>query len=177
MDVFVKIEKVKSLNDVIKLRKLFDTVEMSFRNLTELGVETATYGILIINILFDYLPEGLKIIISREYKESEWTLDNIMKVFKNELNARERCQLLGKTSSNGQGNRTQPQSTFNGNTQHSKVCVYCKANHPSSKCNKVTDIHARTNILRISARCLLCLQQGHKQSKCESNYKCNKCER
>ena len=101
MDVFVKIEKVKSLNDVIKLRKLFDTVEMSFRNLTELGVETATYGILIINILFDYLPEGLKIIISREYKESEWTLDNIMKVFKNELNARGRCQLLGKTSSDG----------------------------------------------------------------------------
>ena len=63
MDVFVKIEKVKSLNDVARLRKLYDSVEMSLRNLTELGVETGTYGTLLINILFDRLPDGLKIII------------------------------------------------------------------------------------------------------------------
>ena len=178
MDVFVKIEKVKSLHETTKLRKLFDSVENSLLNLKELGVETETYGTLLINILFDRLPEGLKIIITRECSDSHWKLDNIMRVFKNELNARERCSQLGSNPTPNPSHRP-PASTFTGNTSasNSPKCVFCRLSHASSKCNKVTDVHARTNILRKAARCFLCLQQGHRQSECQSRYKCNQCNK
>ena len=59
MDSLLKIRKVKSSDDVINLRKLYNDTENCERNLKSLKVETSTYGCLIIPILKDRLPEEL----------------------------------------------------------------------------------------------------------------------
>ena len=44
MEQFVNLETVTKTNNVIRLRKLFNKVENSIRNLRSLGVDSDNYG-------------------------------------------------------------------------------------------------------------------------------------
>ena len=46
-----------SLNDVINMQKMYDTLELNISNLKELQVDVSTYGSLLIAIVFDCIPE------------------------------------------------------------------------------------------------------------------------
>ena len=48
------------------------------------------YGALLIPIFMEKLPEELKLIVSRKYKDN-WELDAVMEAVKSEVQARERC--------------------------------------------------------------------------------------
>ena len=100
MDVLVKIPKVENIADVKKLRVVYDSLETSIRNLSDLGVERETYGSLLINIIFERIPSELRVIISRTFKDDKWSLDGLMKCFKDELYARERCGAVSNGSQN-----------------------------------------------------------------------------
>ena len=56
MKVLAQLPKVASLRDLVGLRNVYDKIQVSVRNLTDLGVATDTYGSLLINILFDRMP-------------------------------------------------------------------------------------------------------------------------
>ena len=45
------------------------------------------------------LPTNLRLIISRCIDKQEWDLDVILRAFDSEIEARERCELIGKNSS------------------------------------------------------------------------------
>ena len=49
--------------------------------------------------------------------------------------------------------------------------------HPSSRCDKVTNSQSRVSILRKYAKCFICLQSGHLSRNCTSNYSCRKCNK
>ena len=72
------------------------------------------------------------------------------------------------------GDREQPREQPR-QQQKGVTCIYCKRDHPSSKCTVVTDVQARKNILRNKARCFTCLKSGHKARNCKSKIKCYKC--
>ena len=57
MNVLLKLKCVKSMDNIEQLRKLYNDVENSVRNLKSLEVETATYGSLLIAILNERIPE------------------------------------------------------------------------------------------------------------------------
>ena len=99
----------------------------------------------------------------------------MLKYFKEELQAKERCfaVVVNQSSSSRKATEMSTTSSFQVNTKNS--CVYCKLPHPPSKCTKVTSVSARRNILRKSARCYICLQVGHLSRSCGSDYKCNRC--
>ena len=78
MENLLKLLKVKSIDDMVKLRMVYDKLETSVRNLNDLGVEKATYGSMLINILFDRIPTELKIIISRKFKHENWNLNELI---------------------------------------------------------------------------------------------------
>ena len=84
------LKAVHSLNDVNGMRKMYDTLELNINNLKELEVDVSTYGSLLIAIVFDCIPEELRIKISLKFGEEDWNLDDTMEVFKGELEARER---------------------------------------------------------------------------------------
>ena len=57
-----------------------------------------------------------------------------------------------------------------------KVCVYCGGNHISTRCNTITHIETRRNILKKAGRCILCLSKGHLKKYCKVKYNCVKCD-
>ena len=56
MEQFVKLDKIEKSNDVSKLRTFFNKIEITIRNLKSLGIETSSYGSLLIPVLTGKLP-------------------------------------------------------------------------------------------------------------------------
>ena len=181
----LKLPYVQSMNQVKELRAIYDILEATVRNLHSLSIEPATYGCFLVPILTQKLPEELKMIMSRNFKDAIWDLTGMMKVFKEELQAKERC---GASNTGRKSKRDEfsedlfsTANLFSGGQQTPaaprKGCVYCqKQNHPSSQCRTVTSIKARKNILRKARRCFCCLEVNHVVTKCTSDYRCNKCD-
>ena len=67
MDTVVKFYKVKSMEDLEALRKLYNDIENCIRNLKSLKIESSTYGYLLIPLLKEKIPNELKMIISRKF--------------------------------------------------------------------------------------------------------------
>ena len=60
MKRFVQLPAIRNNNDVFALRKLFDEVESSIRNLKSLEVDTVGYGDLLVPLLIEKLPFNLR---------------------------------------------------------------------------------------------------------------------
>ena len=63
---------------------------------------------------------------------------------------------------------------------HNVSCAYCKENHYSASCGKVTPTSERRDILRKEGRCFhcfVCLMKGHRASECQGTKRCRKCGR
>ena len=54
--------------------------------------------------------------------------------------------------------------------QQKLCCLYCQGEHFPRKCDKVTDVNARKEILKNSSCCYSCLKIGHASKKCTKNY-------
>ena len=157
MDVLVKLPKVKSMSEVSKLRDIYDRLETSVRNLRELGVQTDTYGSLLISIIFDRIPEELRVIISRQFKGANWDLDNLIIIFKEELFAWERCKALSNPDKSPENPLFEEKPfTMFVNSNQATCCAYCgKDDHFSTRCSKITDVNLRKNHLRKTGRCFI----------------------
>ena len=90
MKKFVSFYNVKSVHDVKSLRKLFDTVDSSIRNLKTLKVEVNSYGSLLVPLLNAKLPKELCLNIARNFEDDVWPLEDMIKVLKNEIQTKER---------------------------------------------------------------------------------------
>ena len=67
MESLLKIDKIRSVNNIKGLRMLYTHVENCIRNLKALKLDTAGYGSLLIPILKDRLPDEINMIISRQF--------------------------------------------------------------------------------------------------------------
>jgi len=180
MDKLIKIKRVKGIDNLESLRKMYNDVETCLRNLSSLNVEQVTYGCLLISILKDKLPEELLVTISRGFGGDQWTLDRFMKFFDSELKAKENCLSFsssGKGESKEQKGLTTCESFHVGGTgdRFKSKCVYCLKNHSSSRCNTITDVAARKAILERLRKCFICLGGGHIAGRCKSSFICKKC--
>lgn len=66
---------------------------------------------------------------------------------------------------------------FNNSNARVTVCVFCKGSHLASRCNVVTDINVRFDIVKKEQLCFVCLKAGHNSRVCRLNYSCIKCQR
>ena len=138
---------MEDINDVISLRKYFDTLKTSVRNLSDLGKETETYRSLLISIIFDRIPSALQIIISRHFKNRDWDLTEVINIFNEELQARERCEAISHKDGTFENNSfssspltAQAFMSRNQSEMSDNNCVYCNQGHASTKCHIVTDV-------------------------------------
>ena len=105
----------------------------------------------------------------------------IMRVLKNEMEARERAVLHDEPQLSA-GSQAFPNfqmrtTTFALFTKHSgPTCTYCKQSHPSNSCKMVTNPAARKDILIKQGRCFVCLRKDHLSKNCPSKHKCFKCK-
>ena len=94
------LKAVDSLEDVVGMQNMYDTLDLNINNLKELEVDVTTYSSLLIAIVFDCIPEDLRIKISLQFGVREWNLEETMKVFKEELEACERSLAISSSDNN-----------------------------------------------------------------------------
>ena len=99
MDNLLKVPVFSSVYDVKEIRQLYDKTEIHIRGLQAFGVEAQQYGTLLVSVLLSKVPQELRLIISREFHTGNWSLDELLKVFKTEVEARERCNSMATTPS------------------------------------------------------------------------------
>ena len=138
----MKLPRVTTMNNVKDLRMIYDKVEHSVRNLRTLGNEPLSYGSLLTPLLTEKLPDDLKLIISRKFKNEVSNLVDLLKYFKEELHAKENCLTFspGNLANQGtvhKGSETREKrlpvtasALFLQSNSH-PVCVYCNQGHPS----------------------------------------------
>ena len=68
MDVLVKLPKVDNMNDIDKLCKIYNSLEMSVKNLADLGVEVSYCGILLIIVILDRIRLNGNILFQESLK-------------------------------------------------------------------------------------------------------------
>ena len=189
MEILLNLDSVTSHHNMRSLRKLHDTVESNVRSLKSLGVPRESYGGLLSSILMIKLPQEFRLVITREVGDDDWQLDQLLTIFKRELEARERA---GGTTVNGNqpppsppplpklnrnNNGKYPGTTYtllNGNA-NGPTCTYCRGNHPSKDCKTVTDVQTRKDLLKKYGRCFVCLRKDHISRNCPSKSKCHNC--
>ena len=147
-----------------------------------LNVVPETYGSFLVPLLTQKLPSDLKMIMSRKFKNDIWDLKEMLVIFKEELEAKERCTFANTLHTDSDGD---PYSTANLHNQNRNrkqyrqmECVYCRSSeHFSSQCLNVTDVKSRVAALRKAARCFVCLKKSHISKSCTASYQCKNCGR
>ena len=167
MERFVQLDVITKSNDI-----LYNQVETGICNLKTLHVNPDSYGSLLIPVLNSKLPSDLRTIFAQKFKEGIWDLSELIKLFRNELEAKERS--FSVNSKDKQKFSSTSSALFNKTDQN--MCVYCQNNHPSSKCRKVSNSKAQKDFLFKNMCCFICFATTHLSSNCTSNYPCRKCE-
>ena len=178
MEALCNIPNVGSIDNVKMLRQLYDKVETHVRSLTSLGVNSGSYGNLMISILMNKLPQAMRVIVTKALG-STWALDKMLNTVKSELEARERANMLSSKPASKPPCSPHPRGYSSAaallNNGTPPTCTYCKNTHPSAHCNVVTNPNARKQILQREGRCYICLRKNHVSRGCTSSLKCYHC--
>ena len=182
MDVLISLEAVTSAKDITSLRKLFDKIEIHARNLNIFDVNAEHYGPILISIIMNKLPDEIRLDISRNMPTGKWKLIDLLAVFSAELSSREKCVSMSSKERTGVQDSSEKQSEFSATALHvgrkneyKVTCSYCKSNHPSYKCQVVTDVSARKSILQRNKKCFNCLRPSHIARDCAAATRCYTC--
>ena len=188
--------RISSIEHIRKLRTLYDKAEATVRSLRGIGIYTHSYGTVLSPIIMSKIPQDLRIILGRKLPDS-WELDELLGVFGEELNLREKCAfapISGPSTTNTQEQKFRNFKTPATQGYHSTTstlvsnvyptqdrernvpnCLFCSKKHFSASCATVTDPTTRKNILREKKRCFVCLRSGHLSRNCHSAGKCFHC--
>ena len=166
-------------------------METRCRGLKALGIESSSYGTVLVNILLQRLPEEIKLIIRRKMNEvsggDTWNMDTLLDTLKKtEVEAREKCMTKShKQYSQGVINKKPYCNTsipatasalFASNKNRFQTCTFYRGQCRTAQCHVVTDIRERRNILWRQGRCYLSLRKaGHLAKDCDVSIKCFNC--
>ena len=182
IDQLLNLPTVNSSVDTVRLRNLYDQIKKNVRCLKTLDVSSVHYGPILLQIVMKKIPDDIQLIVSRSMASSSstsedtpgrsgdtWEIDELIKAFKREIESREMCNFIG---SNPSAPNYTSSSLFAGAQNHppqhtpspktpAQQCLYCDKKHATWKCNTVTDITSRKEILKKKGRCFVCLEAGH----------------
>ena len=146
-----------------------------------MGVEAQHYGSLLVSVLLSKVPQELRLIISRDFDTGNWSLNELLKVFKTEVEARERCNsipMTPSTTSERKHPHKPPPPTFNTllTSEGQRItCTFCRQDHKSVDCVVFTNVGERKDILKKQGRCFICLKRSHIARNCDSKRSCSNC--
>ena len=120
MDTLLNLEPARSMGNIKAVRKVVDSVETNVRGLKALGIDSKQYGTLLVSILMDKLPEEIRLIISRKYKDN-FDLTELVEAAKLEIEARERCRIVYSDSSKEKQTEGYRKSKFQRSTGSASV--------------------------------------------------------
>ena len=90
MEELLNLPAVCDIHKVSKIRQLYDSIETHIRSLRNLGIDSSSYGSLLVPLILSKIPEEIRLIVARNIEKNEWNIDKLLCTFKLELEARER---------------------------------------------------------------------------------------
>ena len=105
------------------MRKLYNQVESSVRNLKSLQVDTSGYGALLVPLLIEKHPFNLRQSIAKKFENDIWELQEMLKILKGDLEAKERSISVGSTYNETSPNRYSSSALYSGFKSFSKKCI------------------------------------------------------
>eukprot|EP00794_Sanderia_malayensis_P015555 gene15555-biopygen13266 len=144
-----------------RLRSFHDHIETHFRGLEALGVDKITYSSIIVPVLIEKLPEGIRLGMLRDVGKShlDWNLEEMLGSLSKELEIRE-CHVPLLRNPNGQGRpedtrrsrqESNPRRTTMGTAnalfagkEEKKRCAYCSQEHVHEDCPIVATVDDRS---------------------------------
>ena len=168
-----------------RLRELHDQIETHYRGLEALHVDQITYSTIVVPMLMEKIPDGVKFNMIRgtEKKQINWGIEDLLEALAKELEVRESHGSLLQTV--GQEKATRPRREevpptassllVDGRHNGRRKCVYCWEEHAPENCSNVRDVSERKGILSKYARCFVCLKSNHRAFECRSRLPCKRC--
>lgn len=139
-----------------QLRAIYYKIEVNVRGLQSLGNKPDYNSCLFVPVIMRKVPEDIRLIILRQFSSEKWTFEVLLKCFKQELEAGEKCVMVSKTSSRKEeglkdsGNGPSNGGTFRAlNTNSGSSggnglkCTFYRNSYLSVKCDKVKDVVSR----------------------------------
>ena len=131
----------------IQIRLVYDKISVNVKGLEALGVGQEQYESLLIPVIMAKLPSNIRLQIARITKRDVWHMDELLRVVKEEVEARDLSDSMKICESRGPDNPPRrlilPTASAllirDSNTNRKPQCVYCKAEHYSaSECSPCT---------------------------------------
>ena len=154
---------------------LYDAVENHVWSLNSLKISYQHFGLLLIPIVLERLPNTIKLEISRKLGEENWNIEQFLLVIHEEISARENFEYLKQNDFD----KKELNNQFTTSSLHAQTkvrkCVFCKnEDHYSDQCKIVTDVNSRKEISSKGKCCFNCLKPGHIKD-CKAKVKCYRC--
>ena len=171
---FVSLPKIKSANDICGLKKLFNKVANSVRNLKNLSVEPDTYGSLLVPLINEKLPNDLKLSIAHQFDSDVWSLSKMFVYLKKEIEVKERATYTCASYSQIRDQNYEGKHSLSALTTHAEKEKF--KNDYASFVICLTTLHEdvlkfqiqkeKRNVLKRSRRCFDCFETGYLAAKC-----------
>ena len=159
MEILLNLSAVSRQHDLRGLRQLYNEVEANVWSLKALGMEQDSYGTMLTSVLLTKLPPEIRLIVTRKALGEDLELETLQAAFEEELVTRERSRDPAQNNHRPH-DKAQPPPTatilLSGTKESSResiACCYCQQMHSSINCHVVTNLDARRQFLKSSARC------------------------
>ena len=163
--------------NILSLRKFYDTIEVHYRGLNALGVDKIVYSTISVPDIIKKLPRNLQHTIVRGADYLEWNIKDLLTALKKELELRE--QISGRSNTEKDPKKKpilqQRSTTSTLFAERDSQCSFCLGGHAAKDCKKVKTVKERKNKLKWYARRFKCCKKVHRVSKCFYNVKCESC--
>ena len=107
-----------------------------------LNIEPSAYGSLLISVLTSKLPTDLRTLFARNFSGKVLGLNELLTLFKNELEAKERSLSSGYSFEEKQDTigKFSALGLLSGRASAKFSCLFCEGNnHSTNRCTKTTD--------------------------------------
>ena len=74
-----------------------DSIEKCIRNLKSFRITLESFEPMLIPCILQKLPEEIRLVVTKNINGDRWDFDEVLKLFNNELTAREKCNFISDT--------------------------------------------------------------------------------
>ena len=169
-----------------QIRYVYDKINVHVRGLEALGITSDQYRSLLIPIIISRLPQEISLQVARHTSRDIWSITELLELIQKEVEVRELTEQISLKDKKAQGVnilkpcKPPPSTTSSfftkGESQKTFIkCSYCRGEHFSSECTKVTSSKAGKSILQKEGHCFVCLRTGNLSRSCQNKRNCRNC--
>ena len=90
-----KLLRIKKSNNINGMKKMCDQIEVFVRNFKAWNIDIVTKGAILVPFLNGKLHSKIRVILSGNFQNDIWQLDDILKILKRKVEANEKACLIG----------------------------------------------------------------------------------